>query len=174
MRNKVIIIALAMVALITTACHRGVVYIHYEHVDNDGWERTDTMHFFIPRVAKAGVYSQQLLLRTNNKMPFLSVNVVVEQDIYPRGEKLRKRIDCPLVEENGHVMGNGISCYQYAFDVNKVELFEGDSLHIYVMHHMKRETMPGITDVGLLVVQQVSSSVNTQEDKQQQRKAPKR
>ena len=151
MRNKAILIALAMVALITTACHRGVIYSRYEHVDNDGWERTDTIHFYISRIAESGVYKQQVMLRTNNSLPFQAVNVVVEQDIYPRGEKKRKRIDCKLVEENGHVMGQGISCYQYTFDVDKVELYEGDSLHIYVMHHMKRETMPGITDVGMLV-----------------------
>lgn len=151
MRNKAILLALAMVALITTACHHGVIYNHYEHVDNDGWERTDTMHFYIPRVAESGIYRQQVMLRTNNSLPFQTVNIVVEQDIYPRGEKKRKRIDCRLVEENGHVTGQGISCYQYTFDLDKAELYEGDSLHIYVMHHMKRETMPGITDVGILV-----------------------
>ena len=151
MRNKAVFMILAMVALMTTACHRGVIYSHYEHVDNDGWERNDTMHFYIPRIAETGKYRQQLMLRVNNSLPFLSLSVVVEQEIFPRRQKLRKRIECPLVEENGHVMGKGISCYQYTFDVQNVELFKGDSLHVCVMHHMKRETMPGITDVGILV-----------------------
>ena len=153
------IIALAMAALMVSACHRGVIYSHYEHVDNDGWERNDTMHFYIP------------MLRTDNSLPFLGISVIVEQEIFPRGEHKRKRIDCPLVEKNGQVMGNGISCYQYSFKVDSLELYEGDSLHIYVMHYMKRETMPGITDVGLYM-QQVSTSIDTQEDEQQQRKAP--
>ena len=151
MRNKKILIALAMAALMTTACHRGVIYNHYEHVDNDGWERNDTMHFYIPRVNQAGTYNQQVMLRTNNSLPFRGISVSVEQEIYPRGQKLRKQIDCKLMEENGYVTGKGISCYQYSFDVEKLELYEGDSLHICVMHHMKRETMPGITDVGILV-----------------------
>jgi gliding motility-associated lipoprotein GldH len=118
-------------------------------VDNDGWERTDTMHFYIPHVQEPGVYQQQVMLRTDNSIPFLGISVIVEQEIYPRGEHKRKRINCPLIEKNGHVMGNGISCYQYSFKVDSVELYEGDSLHVYVMHHMKRETMPGITDVGI-------------------------
>lgn len=151
MRNNIIIMSLAMVALMTTACHRGVIYSHYEHLDNDGWERTDTMHYYIPRVAESGIYKQQVMLRTNNSLPFLSVSILVEQDIYPRGERKRKRIECPLVKENGLILGYGISCYQYAFDIDKVKLYEGDSLHIYVMHHMKIETMQGITDVGILV-----------------------
>ena len=165
------IIALAMAALMVSACHRGVIYSHYEHVDNDGWERNDTMHFYIPCVKESGVYQQQVMLRTDNSLPFLGISVIVEQEILPRGEHKRKRIYCPLVENNGQVMGNGISCYQYSFKVDSLELYEGDSLHIYVMHYMKRETMPGITDVGLYM-QQVSTSINTQEDEQQQRKTP--
>ena len=150
------IIALAMAALMVSACHRGVIYSHYEHVDNDGWERTDTLQAYqelydygIPHVKEPGVYQQQVMLRTDNSIPFLGISVVVEQEIFPRGEHKRKRIKCPLVEKNGHVMGNGISCYQYSFKVDSVELYEGDSLHVYVMHYMKRETMPGITDVGI-------------------------
>ena len=152
MRNRAKILLLAIAGMLTAACNRGVIYNHYEHVDNDGWERPDTMHFYIPAVKQAGTYHQQVMLRTDNSMPFLSLSVVVEQDIYPRGQKLRKRIMCPLIEENGHVMGKGISCYQYAFDVENLELYEGDSLHVYVMHHMKRETMPGITDVGMELI----------------------
>ena len=151
MRNKTLLLLLVMTGMLTAACHQGVIYSHYEHVDNDGWERNDTMHFYIPPIKQAGKYHQQMMLRTNNSIPFLSISVIVEQDIYPRGQKMRRRIECPLVEENGHVMGKGISCYQYTFDVDNLELYEGDSLHVYVMHHMKRETMPGISDVGILI-----------------------
>ena len=103
--------------------------------------------------AKTGTYHQQLMLRTNNQLPFLGISVIVEQDIYPVGRKLRKRIDCKLVEQNGHVMGSGISCYQYTFDVDSLQLNEGDSLHMYVMHYMKQENMKGISDVGILISQ---------------------
>ncbi|WP_197018874.1 MULTISPECIES: gliding motility lipoprotein GldH [unclassified Prevotella] len=147
------ILTLAITGMLTAACNRSVIYNHYEHVDNDGWERNDTMHFYIPPVKQAGNYQQQVMLRTNNSLPFLGISIIVEQDIYPMGRKLRERIDCPLVEKNGHVLGNGISCYQYTFDVGNIELNEGDSLHVYVMHHMKLETMPGISDVGILISQ---------------------
>lgn len=165
MHNKLTLLTLAIAGCLWAACSRSMVYNHYEHVDNDGWERDDTMHFYIPPVSKTGKYQQQLLLRTNNALPFLGVSVIVEQDIFPIGRKLRDRIDCPLVEENGHVLGDGISCYQYTFDLDQIELNEGDSLHVYVMHHMKRENVPGISDVGL-TMKQVSASVDSKKDKQ--------
>jgi hypothetical protein len=49
------IIALAMAALMVSAYHRGMIYSHYVHVDNGGWERNDTMQFYIPCVKEAGV-----------------------------------------------------------------------------------------------------------------------
>jgi len=154
MQNKAITLILAMAGfLMMVACDRSVVYNHYEHVDNEGWERTDTMHFYVPTIKQTGTYHQQLMLRTNNQLPFLGISVIVEQDIYPVGRKLRKRIDCKLVEQNGHVMGSGISCYQYTFDVDSLQLNEGDSLHMYVMHYMKQENMKGISDVGILISQ---------------------
>ena len=171
MRNKLMILTLAITGLLTAACNRSMVYNHYEHIDNDGWERSDTMHFYVPPVKQAGIYQQQMMLRTNNALPFMGVSIIVEQDIYPVGRKLRERIDCHLVEENGHVMGNGISCYQYTFDLNQIELSEGDSLHVYLMHHMKLETIPGISDVGL-IMKQVPTGVDSKKDKKQQRKAP--
>ena len=151
MRNKAMILTLAIAGLMTMACNRSMVYNHYEHIDNDGWERTDTMHFYIPPVKQAGTYHQQVMLRTNNQIPFLGMSIIVEQEIYPMGRRLRKRIDCPLVEDNGHVLGSGISCYQYAFDVDNIMLNEGDSLHVFVMHYMKLEIMPGISDVGIMM-----------------------
>ena len=154
MQNKALILILAMAGfLMMAACDRSVVYNHYEHVDNEGWERNDTMHFYVPPIKQAGTYHQQLMLRTNNQLPFLGISVIVEQDIYPVGRKLRKRINCKLVEQNGHVIGSGISCYQYTFDVDSVQLNEGDSLHMYVMHYMKQENMKGISDVGILISQ---------------------
>ena len=150
--DKCILLTLLAGCLFIGACQQGsIIYTHYEHVNNDGWERNDTIHFIIPPIKEAGTYSQQLMLRTNNELPFLGISVIVDQYIYPRQRKLRKRVDCTLVEKNGHIKGNGISCYQYKFNIDSITLNEGDSLHMYVMHYMKQENLPGVSDVGILI-----------------------
>ncbi len=153
MRNKALALTLAMAALLSMSCNRQVIYSRYNHVENDGWERNDTMHFHIPAIKQVGTYHQQFMLRTNNSLPFLGVSIIVEQEIFPMHRKIRKRIDCNLVEENGRVLGSGISNYQYTFDLDSILLNEGDSLDVHIMHHMKLETMPGISDVGFLISQ---------------------
>ena len=42
-----------------------------------------------------------------------------------------------------------MSYYQYQVPVNDITLQQGDSLHICVRHDMKREILPGISDVGI-------------------------
>ena len=55
---------------------------------------------------------------------------------------------CNLTDEQGNILGEGISYRRYQFDICKLQLQEGDSLHIVVRHDMKREILPGVADVG--------------------------
>ena len=55
MQNKAITLILAMAGfLMMVACDRSVVYNHYEHVDKQGWARTDTVHFYVPPITLTG------------------------------------------------------------------------------------------------------------------------
>ena len=60
-----------------------------------------------------------------------------------------RKIDCNLVSETGVIEGDGISYFQYQFFVQGLSLHQGDSVHISLTHNMKREIMPGISDVGV-------------------------
>ena len=71
------------------------------------------------------------------------------------GERLAKRsLNCDIIDESGTVMGSGISQYQYDFPVDILQLEEGDSLHVTVIHNMRREVMPNICDVGFTLTKQ--------------------
>ena len=82
-------------------------------------------------------------------VPFLSLTLQVEQTIYPLAQTHRHNVECSLINENGHPTGTGISFYRYEFPVGKIELNEGDSIQIHIVHNMKREIMPGISDIGI-------------------------
>ncbi len=63
-------------------------------------------------------------------------------------------LNCALIGANGVPKGQGIGYYQYAFDITSMDLQEGDSLHISVRHDMKREILPGISNVGVSLTKQ--------------------
>ena len=53
-----------------------------------------------------------------------------------------------LADDKGNMLGQGISYYQYNFILVDRDLSKGDSLHVTVRHIMKREILPGISDIG--------------------------
>ena len=81
-------------------------------------------------------------------------------------------IRCKLRDEKGIPRRQGVSYYQYSFHIDDLQLQQDDSIQVDIRHDMKREMLPGIGDVGILMkhywlrANEVSSRINSQEDKQ--------
>ena len=67
----------------------------------------------------------------------------------PSHRSVTDTICCLLTDAQGNLLGDGISYRQYQFDISTEQLQKGDSLHIVVRHDMKREILPGVSDVGI-------------------------
>lgn len=151
------------------ACQPRVAFHHFRHVSPPGWDKSDTLHFNIPPVTESGTYEVMAELRTNMNYPFQKITLIVSQTVIPSGLTHHDVLDCRLIKQNGVIEGDGISCFQYQFHVRDMELGKGDSIHLCISHNMKREIMPGITDVGICLsrTDKIAARINTQEDKQQ-------
>lgn len=162
MRRVPLILTIAVTALLGS-CGRGKVYDHYEHTPLAGWDRVDELTYNVPTLQDAGRYVTTLGLRINDTYPFQSLSLIVEQDVYDgRQQKSKKKkpallksytdtINCTLFDKKGTEEGNGISYFQYHYRISEQELAAGDSLHVTVRHAMRREIMPGISDVGISI-----------------------
>jgi gliding motility-associated lipoprotein GldH len=172
MRNRAAT-AIALL-LLFCGCQRQIAYHQFAHISDPGWDKTDTLHFGIKPLSSDGVYRLDAELRTDKDYPFQRLTIAVDQMVYPSKERHHDVLDCSLISEEGVINGDGISYFQYQFHVRDFSLHQGDSVQVSITHHMKREIMPGITDVGvrLSLSDKVSSSVDAQEDKQKQGKAP--
>ena len=92
---------------------------------------------------------EDLGLRISNEYPFMSLSLIVDQEVSSTHEKRRDTLACDLISGQGVVKGQGVSQYQYSFHLTTMELQSGDKLYVSVRHDMKREILPGISDVGL-------------------------
>ena len=147
---RAFLIALAFMTLAgLSSCDESLAYSHYEHTQLAGWEKSDTLYFNTPRITRKGRYRIELGLRTTGDYPFTSLTLNIEQCVFPQKSTKSHSIKCQLMEENGVTKGQGVSIYQYAFPVTDIDLNEGDSVEIRIRHDMKRETLPGIADVGI-------------------------
>ncbi len=152
------IIGVLASALILSSCKKSLVYDQYTHTPIAGWEKNDALSFDIPPLEVSGEYEEQLGLRITGAYPFMGLTLIVEQTIYPDKEKkwekteMADTIQCDLIDKNGVTRGQGISYYQYNFPITLRSFCEKDSIHVTVRHDMKREILPGISDIGLKLV----------------------
>ena len=151
MRKSLAIIIAAATLLVLAACNRHLVYDKFMHTPVAGWEKNDTLLFEVPPVSQASTYQSRLELRVVDDYPFVSITLIVERHIYPRNEVRLDTLNCPLTDRRGNAAGKGISYHQYCFPINTMTLVPGDSLQISVRHDMKREILPGVSDVGIKI-----------------------
>ena len=130
------------------ACGDGTVYSKFVPAPVDGLEKNDTVSFSVPPVASYGSYRQEIGLRITSDYPFKSLCLEVKQTVEPGHRVSTDTLVCRLYDDDGNLLGHGVSMFQYGFALPDIGLRKGDSLHVRVRHVMKREILPGITDIG--------------------------
>jgi len=156
MKRLIYFVFTLVATMALSACYQSTVYDDYAHTPIAGWEKNDTLSFEVPPIVATGYYQESLGLRTTGAFPFTGLTLIVNQTIFP-ANKSRECIEktdtvlCQLINKKGENMGQGISYYQYNFPINVYKMYEGDSIHIAIRHDMKREILPGVSDVGVKI-----------------------
>lgn len=148
MRRLTLMLAAAL-TLLLGSCIGGKVYDHYCHTSTEGWDKVDTLDYDVSPLPSSGRYATTLGLRINSHYPFQALTLIVDQKVIPGNKMHSDTVSCDLFDKKGKTKGQGIDYYQYHFRVSELELQKGDSLHITVRHNMRREILPGISDVGI-------------------------
>ena len=131
------------------ACDHQTVYNHYEHTPVSGWEKNDSLIFNIPPLTENGVYKEEIGVRISGEYPFLGLQLIIEQTNLNTLEERCDTLSCSLIDEQGNAKGRGVSQYQYMFHLTTQQLPANTPFHIAIRHDMKREILPGITDIGV-------------------------
>lgn len=144
----------SLMLTLLAACIGNKVYYRYDHTPLNGWEKNDTLTFSVPKMPTEGLYNSHLLLRVSQGYPFMSLALIVEQTVLPSHQTHTDTLKCRLIDERGRTKGQGLNYYQYSFPINSMHLQAGDSLQIKVRHDMKREILPGVSDIGIQILRQ--------------------
>lgn len=156
MKKLIYAVFVMMAVAIITSCNNDIVFDDYAHTPIAGWEKNDTLSFEVPPLLESGHYQENMGLRLTGAYPFMGLTLIVEQTIYHNKKKMDAEcktdtVNCQFVDDNGNDKGKGISYSQYKFPINLYELHQGDSIHIAIRHDMKREILPGVSDVGIKI-----------------------
>ena len=159
MRHKVstllYIIALMVIAMSAASCSDPRTYYRYKSVSLQGWSRKDTLTFNIPQQWE-GNYQLDLCLRAAQTYPYRNISMIIERKvIYYRQRKKREKtyndtINCEIVNDKGILAGQkGITSTEIRQAISSFRLNRNDSMHVTIHHIMSRESLPGISDVGI-------------------------
>lgn len=142
------LLAVIGVAALMASCDNAVVYDKFKPTPIEGWEKNDTMVYAVRRLARSGVYRQEIGLRITREYPFTGVSLLVERIVEPGHKVSVDTLNCRLYDDKGAIKGHGVSHFQYSFILSDVDMRRGDSLNVRIRHLMKREILPGISDIG--------------------------
>ena len=151
--KRLIVLAFVGCCMLLVACNEDKrTYDYYIPTPIEGWERNDTLHFSIPPQQR-GTYLMNMGIRTTLSFPYQDISMIMEQGIYPKGKTRKDTIRCQLIGEEGKPMGqSGISSNDQIFYIRTLELNNNDSLHVTLYHCMRRESLPGISAIGLQLI----------------------
>lgn len=129
-------------ALLLVACGTDIYYHKYQHINSDGWDKSDTVQFiFETSFPTDQQYEYHIGIRHNDSYPYRDIWLAIGTDtahIY-------------LADKNGNWIGNGIGqMRQLEIPINLHNT--ADSItQINVIHLMEQNPLPGLHDIGLRI-----------------------
>ena len=141
-----------LLTVLLCGCERKeTVCFSYCHTPMEGWEQHCVLSYKIDTVRQAGDYNMQICLRTTLAYPFRSLWLLVKTQLDNPSMNREDTVTCVLTDKLGHPYGHGLSIYQNDFPMDKIKLARGQYGTITVSHIMRRNILPGISDIGVVV-----------------------
>ena len=152
------IIALMVITMGAASCSDPRTYDRYKSVSLQGWSRNDTLSFDIPRQWE-GNYQLDLSLRAAQTYPYRDISMIIERKViyYKQHKKQEKTysdtINCEIINDKGILVGQkGITSTEIRQAITAFRLNRNDSMHVTIRHIMSRESLPGISDIGITLL----------------------
>lgn len=140
-------------SLTIMACRQKPAFFAFHSTPVEGWEQGDTLHFHVDSIEQTGNYHMLMGIRYSaaTAYPFQSLWLVVRQHWHKPEMQRCDTVECKLTNADGDIKGTGVSIYQVEQPFMDLQLEQGATADISINHIMRREMLPGITDVGLKI-----------------------
>jgi len=138
-----------LLVFMATACGTTPVFEHYQTIENEAWEVTDTVTATFVITDTIQTYNFFINLRNNNNYNYSNLYVFVDTE-FPNGKKLTDTVECVLAYPDGRWIGSGFgNVYdnRIMYKYRKRFPLNGD-YQLKITHAMREEVLDGILDVG--------------------------
>lgn len=151
MTRRTLLYALAVGGLLTASCAGDTLVHRYATLPADGWARRDTICFHLPQHTEDIGGTLTVGLRTKTGLGIMDIVLAVEQCDSNAYVCRRDTVRYPLTDSEGDALTSGVNFHQYETQHVPFRLEEGQQGCVRIYHLMTRETIPGITEVGIRI-----------------------
>lgn len=166
-RNSVRLLTLMVLCLCSAfiSCQqRSDMVAKYKDITTPGgWYEKDTILLPLDTIPLSGTYSCQLCIRANNLYPYQNFSVIAQMTCYDKERKkkgegvklLRREVHYDIVPSSSSILNAqssaGMAYHDYEANLGQFTLDQGDSVVVAVKQNMRRETVPHISSVGVVL-----------------------
>lgn len=138
-----------LIGLFLSSCTSNTLYHSYKPLPKEGWERSDTVCFDLPRVEDDFSGTLTIGLRTTAHVGIQDVVLAVEQCDGTGAVCRCDTVRYPLADAEGNALTGGVNIHQYETQHLPLLLRKGKSTSVRIHHLMRHETLSGITELGI-------------------------
>lgn len=151
MTRRTLLYVLAVGGLLTASCAGDTLVHRYATLPADGWARRDTVCFDLPVYAEDICGTLTVGLRTKTGVAIRDIVLAVEQCDSDAFVVRRDTVCYPLTDSEGDALTSGVNFHQYETQFVPFRMEKDRKGCVRIYHLMTRETIPGITEVGIRI-----------------------
>lgn len=144
-----------ILALLLVACQPHTVYHSFQTLPEDGWNKSDTLVFSIPKEEiQHNPYDLEVEIRHTKDFAYQSLWVIVYQNTIDSTHFTADTLQCILADEKGRFAGTGLgNYYQCSFPLKTISINNTYTPIFKLIHYMKKGRIENIHDVGIRLVE---------------------
>ena len=154
--KAIFILALSIIFL--SSCGDLPIASNSIEIDSDGWNSMDSASFEWDVVDRDLRHNAFIDIRHNADYPYSNLYLFLDFT-FPNGKQRNDTLACILADERGRWYGSGIGDiidHRVSFREN-LEFPINGKYRLKVTHGMRRDPLPGITDIGFMLEKSQSS-----------------
>lgn len=150
MKNILLILAFFVGVFFITSCDSNRYFEQNQKILNEKWHVEDAKTFSFEMMDTTSLFNFYINTRNTNDYPFSNLYIFINSE-FPNGEHARDTIELQLAQKNGKWLGSGNGRYKYnQFILRKgMRFVQTGSYNFSIEHGMRRDTLAGISDIGI-------------------------
>lgn len=144
---------IVLTAMLLASCQSRIVYSEFRELSSSGWHEDSVLHYVADITDSLAAYDILFTVRHNAQYPYQNLWLFVGEEMAD-GTMRYDTVECYLADDRGRWLGAGMRTYELPMLYESQHRFVRSGKHTFTLQQgMREESLRGITDIGLQIVE---------------------